>query len=96
MNAIVTKIGNQNATYCYVEAENEETLNICNNNRSYTIKPNLVVDKNPLITIKKNITNGSIISLKINDQLNNELPLIVEYIHSKDLKMVTLADLLDE
>lgn len=96
MNAIVTKIGNQNATYCYVEAENEETLNICNNNRSYTIKPNLVVDKNPLITIKKNITNGSIISLKINDQLNSELPLIVEYIHSKDLKMVTLADLLDE
>lgn len=96
MNTIVTKIGNQNATYCYVETEDEETLNICKNNRSYTIKPNLVVDNNPLIAIKQNITNGSIISLKINNQLNNELPLIIEYIHSKDLKIVTLADLLNE
>ena len=96
MNTIVTKIGNQNATYCYVETEDEETLNICKNNRSYTIKPNLVVDNNPLIAIKQNITNGSIISVKINNQLNNELPLIIEYIHSKDLKIVTLADLLNE
>ena len=96
MNTIVTKIGNQNATYCYVETEDEETLNICKNNRSYTIKPKLVVDNNPLIAIKQNITNGSIISLKINNQLNNELPLIIEYIHSKDLKIVTLADLLNE
>lgn len=96
MNTIVTKIGNQNATYCYVETEDEETLNICKNNRSYTIKPNLVVDNNPLIAIKQNITNGSIISLKINNQLNNELPLIIEYIHSKDLKIVTLSDLLNE
>ena len=96
MNTIVTKIGNQSATYCYVEDENEEILNICNNNCSYTIKPNLIVDKNPLITIKKNINNGSIIALKINNQLNDELSLIIEYIHSKDLEMVTLSDLLDE
>lgn len=96
MNTIVTKIGNQNATYCYAETEDEKTLNICKNNRSYTIKPNLVVDNNPLIAIKQNITNGSIISLKINNQLNNELPLIIEYIHSKDLKIVTLSDLLNE
>ena len=80
----------------YISVEDEETLNICKNNRSYTIKPNLVVDNNPLIAIKQNITNGSIISLKINNQLNNELPLIIEYIHSKDLKIVTLSDLLNE
>lgn len=96
MNTIVTKVGHQNATYCYVEENNADILNICNNNRSYTIKPSLIVDKYPLITIKKNMTSGSIISLKINDQLNNELSLIIEYIHSKDLDIVTLAELLDE
>ena len=96
MNTIITKIGNQKYTYCYTEEENEEILKICKNNNSYTIMPNIVVKNNPLITIKQNLEKGSIISLKINDTTINELPLIIEYINSKDLNIINLEELLDE
>lgn len=96
MNTIVTKIGNQKYSYCYTEEENEEILKICKNNSSYTIMPNIIVKNNPLITIKQNLEKGSIISLKINDTTINELPLIIEYINSKDLNIVNLEELLDE
>ena len=96
MNTIVTKIGNQKYTYCYTEEENEDILKICKNNNSYTIMPNIIVKNNPLITIKQNLEKGSIISLKINETTINELPLIIEYINSKDLNIVNLEELLDE
>lgn len=96
MNTIVTKIGNQKYTYCYIETDNEEILKICSNNKSYTIKPNIIVKTNPFITIRQNLTGGSMISLKINNQVLTELPLIIEYINSKGLNIVNLEELLDE
>ena len=96
MNTVVTKIGKQNNTYCFTKENNQEVLDICKNNKSYTIKPNIIVENNPMIEIKNNLTNGSIIALKINKQTIEELPLIIEYINSKDLEMVNLETLLDE
>lgn len=96
MNTIVTNIGKQNYTYCYTETENEEVLNICKNNKSYTIKPNIIVKNNPLITIKNQLEKGSIISLKINNSTITELPLIIEYINSRNLNIINLEELLDE
>ena len=96
MNTIVTKIGNQKYTYCYTEEENEDILKICKNNNSYTIILNIIVKTNLFIAIKLNFELGSIISLKINDTTLNELPLIIEYINSKDLNIVNLEELLDE
>ncbi len=96
MNTVVTKIGKQNNTYCFTKENNQEVLDICKNNKSYTIKPNIIVENNPLIEIKNNLTNGGIIALKINKQTIEELPLIIEYINSKDLEMVNLETLLDE
>lgn len=96
MNTIVTNIGKQKYTYCYLEEENDDFLNICKNNKSYTIIPSIIVKTNPLITIKKNLENGSIISLKINDSTIIELPLIIEYINSRNLNIINLEELLDE
>lgn len=96
MNTIVTNIGKQKYTYCYLEEENDAFLNICKNNKSYTIIPSIIVKTNPLITIKKNLENGSIISLKINDSTIIELPLIIEYINSRNLNIINLEELLDE
>ena len=96
MNTIVTNIGKQNHTYCYIEQENPEILNICQNNKSYTIIPSIIIKKNPLIEVKKYLKNGSIISLDINNQVTKELPLIIEYIMSKDIAIVDLEQLLDE
>ena len=58
--------------------------------------PNIIVKNNPLITIKQNLVGGSIISLKINDNVINELPLIINYINSKDLNIINIEELLDE
>lgn len=96
MNTIVTNIGKQNHTYCYTEQENPEILNICQNNKSYTVIPSIIIKKNPLIEVKKYLKNGSIISLDINNQVTKELPLIIEYIMSKDIAIVDLEQLLDE
>ena len=96
MNTILTNIGKQKYTYCYLEEENDDFLNICKNNKSYTIIPSIIVKTNPLITIKKNLENGSIISLKINDSTIIELPLIIEYINSRNLNIINLEELLDE
>ena len=96
MNTVVNKIGNQKDTYCYNTIENEKALNFCKLNQSYTIRPNIIVDKNPLIEIKQNLSNGSIISLDINSQTIEQLPLIIDYITSKDLDIVTISQLLTE
>ncbi len=96
MNTIVTNIGKQKYTYCYTETIDEEILNICKNNKSYIIKPNIIVKNNPLITIKSNLEKGSIISLKINNNTITELPLIIEYINSRNLNIINLEELLDE
>ena len=96
MNTIVTKIGNQKNTYCYTEIDNEDLLNICKNNQSYTIKANIINNIINFIKIKKDLKNGSIITLKINKTTIEQLPLIIEYINSKDLKIVNLEELLNE
>lgn len=96
MNTIINKIGNQKNNYCYNEINNEENLNICALAKSYTIKPNLVIKNNPLIEIKDSLRNGSIISMDINSSVEKELPLIIKYIKSKDLKIVNLQKLIEE
>lgn len=96
MNSIVKSIAEQKDTYCYNLVEDATALSLCNGNKSYTIRPNIVVKQNPLIEIKKSLNNGSIISLEVNDTTIKELPLILDYINSRDLKMVNIEDLIEE
>ena len=95
MNAVVTKIANQNDTYCYNEND-DESLNICKDNNSYTIRPSIITNQNPLIEIKKTLKSGSIISLNVNELTTKQLPLIIEYINSRDLEMVNIEKLISE
>lgn len=96
MNAIITKINNQSSNYCYNKNKDNDFLNLCKLNNAYTIVPSIEAFDNPLIQVKSNILNGSIISFKVNDKLETELPLIIEYIKSKGYNIVTLEKLLDE
>ena len=96
MNSIVKSIGEQKDTYCYNLIDDATALSLCNGNKSYTIRPNIVVKQNPLIEIKKSLNNGSIISLEVNDTTTKELSLILDYIDSKDLKMVNIEELIKE
>lgn len=94
MDTIITKMGNQKYSFCYYT--NLDNLDICAINKDYTIKPSMEVNQSPTITVKKGLEKGSIISFDINKDVENELPLIIKYIKSKDINIVNLIELIKE
>lgn len=96
MDTIIKKVINQKFSYCYVEEKNEEVLKICNMNKDYTILPNIILKDNYLSNIKNKIKPGSIISLEINDELENNFGIIINYIKYKGFLLETLSNHLDE
>jgi len=93
---MTTVIKKFNDNYCYTETKDESILNICFKNNSYTIMPTTIIKNNPTLNLNKNLANGSIISLYINNELLNELKLMIKHIKSKGYKIVTLSELLKE
>ena len=96
MDTIIKKIGKQKIGYCYADDENIQNLKICSMNKNYTIKPDSLIKDNYLTNIKSNLKSGSIISLKLSDNLNKELLVIINYINSKGFSIVNLDTLLFE
>lgn len=90
------KVSGQNTGYCYHNNENDEALILCAMNNNYSIKPSLIVNDNPTITIKENIVQGDLIALKVNDTLIKELPIIINFIKTKGFDIVTLDTHLQE
>lgn len=89
-------VTNKNNKYCITEKENDELLNICKRHKLYTIIPNIILSSNPTVTIKKNISNGSIILFNINSDITKELDYIIYYIKSKGYSITRLDKLLEE
>ncbi len=83
-------------TYCYDHSFSEETLLLCSSSKIHTIKPSIITEARPLSEIKKSVKNGSIISFHVNEILEEELPLIINYLKTKNLDIVTLSELLEE
>lgn len=96
MDTVIKKIGKQKYGYCYLEKEDNEALRICSMNKNYTIIPNMILNSNYLSSIKKNIKNGMIISLDVNNELVKELSVIIDYIKSKGYEIDNLNGLLKE
>lgn len=96
MNTIVTKIGKQNDTYCISFDKNDTVLKRCALNQSYTIMPSIITATTPYSSVKDGLQNGSLITLEVNDTTVKELPLILDYIHSKDIEVVNIQKLLEE
>ena len=71
-------------------------MKICSNYNNYTIRPNIIVSKNPFVEVKEKISPGSIISFRVNDAVENEISLIIEYIKSKGYTISTLEEHLEE
>lgn len=94
MNTILKTNLKQNNNYCYLEEKNDKYLNICKLNKNYTIIPNVIIKKDLLINVKKNIESGNIIAIDINNS-TNEFELTIKYIKSKGLELVNLDKLLD-
>ncbi len=96
MDTIIKRVGNQQVSFCYNEKPNKEALKICAMNKNYTVRPTIVVSKSPLSEIKENLKAGSIIALSINQTVEKELPIIIEYIKGKGYKLENLYHHLEE
>lgn len=94
MDTIIKKGFKQNKSYCLNGGVDE--LKYCSLQKNHIIKPKLIVHKNPGIDICNNLENNVIIGVDANEQLYKELDLIINCIKNKDLKLVTITELLEE
>ena len=95
MKTIITNIGNQKYNYCLTDKPKKIIINNCKIQNSYTILSDIIKTK-PLINIKKIIKPGSIITVDVNNELNNELEAILNYIESKGYTISSLEEGLKE
>ena len=95
-NNLISSITNNDTRFCYTEYKNDNILDLCSKYYMYTIKPTVVVSNYPFSTVKKELSNGSIISFNINYDVLKELPTIISYIKQKGYKIVDLNELISE
>ncbi len=87
---------NQHSGFCYAEYDQKEVLELCSKEQRHTIIPNAIVSNYPFSTVKGYLDKGNIISFSINSQVEEELPIIINYIQQRGYQMMRLDDLLRE
>ena len=80
----------QEKTFCMTEHMDDSLLKECNNNKSYTVIPNIIV-KNNYYKLNKDLSNGSIVLTDINNYKN-----VLKIIKNKGYKLSTISELLSE
>ena len=96
IDTVIKRIGKQNTSYCYLEEKDNDALELCSINKNYTIIPNLILKNNINNKIKEKVEPGNIISLEINDSVIKELPVVINYLKSKDFTITNLETHLSE
>lgn len=89
-------ITNNKNNYCILKEKNNNSINTCKRHHLHTVIPNIYLNNNPTVTIKKNISNGSIIFIDITTDIIKELDYIVNYIEGKGYTITRLDKLLKE
>lgn len=80
-----------NTNICILD-NNNSNLKFCKSKKKYLVKPGMFLDNTNIIEIKTKLDSGSIIYIKDATYLD----CLVEYIKSKDLKIVPLSQLISE
>lgn len=80
-----------NTNICVLD-NNNSNLKFCKSKKKYSVKPGMFLDNANIIEIKTKLDSGSIIYIKDATYLD----CLVEYIKSKDLKIVPLSQLISE
>ena len=80
-----------NTNICVLD-NNNSNLKFCKSKKKYLVKPEIFLDKTNIIEAKEALSSGSIIYIKDATYLD----CLVEYIKSKDLKIVPLSELISE
>lgn len=92
IDTIIKKIGRQKRSFCYSEKKDSKVTDICHLYQNITITPNIVVNEDPLVEIKKSLTAGSLISMKVNDITENNLSSVIRYIQSRGFSLENLEN----
>ncbi len=93
---ILEDITNIKAKYCYAKYDSKEVLELCSTKQMHTIVPSIQVDTTPLLTVKEKLDSGSVISLPINNVVEQELLSTINYIKQKGYDLETIDTLLNE
>ncbi|MFV0249673.1 MAG: polysaccharide deacetylase family protein [Bacilli bacterium] len=94
MDTIIKRV-NKNNHYCFNQSDNDFALKLCAINKNYTIRP-ILISTFPTINMKKKLSSGGLIAFEITKELENELPIIIDYIISKGYVITTLNEHLSE
>ena len=92
IDTIIKKIGRQKRSFCYSEKKDPKVTDVCHLYQNITITPNIVVNEDPLVEIKKSLTAGSLISMKVNDITENNLSSVIRYIQSRGFSLENLEN----
>ena len=91
--SLLKTIDNKIKPFC-VYLDNDNTLEYCYKKDLNTIKTNKIYKNKYLSNIRKNLSKGDIIILDESSSLKNEIGVIINYIKSRGLKIVTVTELL--
>ena len=72
--------------------ENKKALKNCQLQEDYTIYPNIMIKENPYSELIEQVKNGSIILMKMNRKVKNELPMMITYLKQKGYEIVNLEN----
>lgn len=95
-NNLIERITKKRANYCLVNNKNNNNLEVCSNNKNYTVYPNINIVDNALTTIRNKLSKGSLILIDINDSNIKQLPSVIDYIVAKGIKIEYLDEILSE
>ena len=94
MKTVLINTKFQKYNYCYAEKQNKDILNICNIQKSYTIIPSVSYN-NPFVFVKNSLSEGKIMSLKINSETKKDILNIINYVKAKGYEMVSLEKMIN-
>lgn len=96
LDAVIKRLNHSKEGFCYLTKQNKNALNLCSMYKNHTIIPNYILTNNYYLTLKKYISAGNLIGIKITDQLIKELPLMIDYIKSRGYDITNLQKHLEE
>ena len=91
----IEKILNKNKNNTNICILNRNNKNFCIRHKKYIVEPTYVLNSSNLVIIKNKIKSGDIIMIKNNVSID-DLSYLIDYIKSKNLKIVKLSTLISE
>ena len=82
----------KNTNICIINRTNK---NFCIRHKKYLVEPTYVLSSTNLVIIKNKITSGDIILVKENVSID-DLSFLINYIKSKNLRIIKLSELISE